>query len=71
MTAWIIISATLILVVLILWHGRSADFRRRSEYPKFQFLANLGLGPQRPSDVPPQQEQTPESQPEANHDHQP
>lgn len=47
MTAVLMIGASLILLVLILWRGRSAEFRRRSEYPKFRFLANLGF--ERPS----------------------
>lgn len=43
MTAILMGAATVILVALILWRGRSPEFRRKSELPKFQFLANLGL----------------------------
>ncbi len=43
MTAYILGAATLILLVLILCRRSSAEFRRRSEQPKFQFLANLGI----------------------------
>lgn len=39
----VIVGATVILLVLILWRYRSPEFRRRSEAPKFQFLANLGV----------------------------
>ncbi len=44
MTAYILGAATLILLVLIVWRRSSPEFRRRSEQPKFQILANLGLG---------------------------
>lgn len=50
MTAYILGAATLILLVLIVWRRSSPEFRRRSEQPKFQVLANLGLGPHPPSD---------------------
>lgn len=50
MTAYILGAATLILLVLIVWRRSSPEFRRRSEQPKFQFLANLGFGPHPPSD---------------------
>lgn len=50
MTTYILGAATLILLVLIVCRRSSPEFRRRSERPKFQFLANLGLGPQPPSD---------------------
>jgi hypothetical protein len=48
MTLALMIAATVILLVLILWRGRSREFRRRSEYPKFRFLSNLGIRPRRP-----------------------
>lgn len=51
MTAYILGSATLILLVLIICRRCSPEFRRRSEQPKFQFLANLGIKSQVPSDV--------------------
>ena len=41
MTVYILGGATLILLVLIVWRRSSPEFRRRSEQPKFQFLANL------------------------------
>ncbi|HET9086842.1 MAG TPA: hypothetical protein VFN53_04925 [Acidobacteriaceae bacterium] len=44
MTAVILGAATLILVALIAWRRISREFYRRSELPKFQVLANLGLG---------------------------
>lgn len=50
MTAYILGAATLILLVLILCRRSSAEFRRRSEQPKFQFLANLGIKSQSPLD---------------------
>lgn len=43
MTAILIIAATVILLALIFWRGRSPDFKRESEYPKFRFLENLGI----------------------------
>jgi hypothetical protein len=54
MTAYILGAATLILLALIVWRRSSPEFRRRSERPKFQFLANLGLGAPPPSDTEPQ-----------------
>ncbi len=49
MTAYILGAATLILLILIICRRCSPEFRRRSEQPKFQFLANLGIGSQTPS----------------------
>jgi hypothetical protein len=49
MTAYILGAATLILLVLIVFRRFSAEFRRRSEQPKFQFLANLGIKSQQSS----------------------
>jgi hypothetical protein len=43
MTAWLIGAVTLILVVLIIGRRSSKDFRRKSEEPKYQFLANIGV----------------------------
>lgn len=45
MTAYLLGAATLILLVLIVWRRSSPEFRRKSEQPKFQFLANLGFRP--------------------------
>ncbi len=45
MTVYILGAATLILLVLILWRFSSPEFRRRSEQPKFQILANLDSRP--------------------------
>ncbi|MHB1937171.1 MAG: hypothetical protein ACYCOR_11370 [Acidobacteriaceae bacterium] len=72
MTAYILGAATLILLILIICRRYSAEFRRRSEQPKFQFLANLGIGSRNPSDS----EQTDEGsqfiqQKEANGKHEP
>jgi hypothetical protein len=72
MTAYILGSATLILLVLIIYRRCSPEFRRRSEQPKFQFLANLGIESQLPSDL---KEEDPGSQStqekEANEEHEP
>lgn len=43
MSVYILGLATLILLVLIICRRWSPEFRRRSEQPKFQFLANLGI----------------------------
>ena len=56
MTAYILGAATLILLVLILWRRSSSEFRRRSEEPKFQFLANLRLGSRAPAEPEPSSE---------------
>ena len=45
MTAWLIGAVTLILVVLILGRRSSKEFERKSEEPKYQFLANIGVEP--------------------------
>lgn len=45
MTAYLLGAATLILLVLIFWRRASPEFRRKSEQPKYQFLANLGFRP--------------------------
>lgn len=50
MTAYLMGAATVILLVLILWRRSSPEFRRRSEQPKFQFLANLGFRSRPPSE---------------------
>ena len=44
MTAWILGVATAILLAMMLWRNSSREFKRRSEEPKFRFLANLRLG---------------------------
>lgn len=49
MSVYILGLATLILLVLIICRRWSPEFRRRSELPKFQFLANLGIKSQLPS----------------------
>ena len=43
MTAWLIGSATVILLILIVSRYAFPEFRRRSERPKYLFLANLGI----------------------------
>ncbi|GAC1526868.1 MAG: hypothetical protein NVS2B16_35020 [Chloroflexota bacterium] len=43
MTAWLIGAITLILVVLIVGRRSSREFKRKTEEPKFQFLANVGV----------------------------
>jgi hypothetical protein len=48
MTAWLIGSATVILVILIVSRYAFPEFRRRSERPKYLFLANLGIGSKHP-----------------------
>lgn len=53
MTAIILGAATLILLVLIVCRRVSREFYRRSEQPKFQVLANLGLGTASLSDSDP------------------
>ena len=45
MTVYILGGATLILLILIVWRRFSPEFRRRSEEPKYQILANLGHNP--------------------------
>lgn len=45
MTGWLIGAITLILVVLIIGRRSSRDFHRKSEEPKYQFLANIGVKP--------------------------
>lgn len=72
MTAYILGSATLILLILIICRRCSPEFRRRSEQPKFQFLANLGIKSQVPSRA---EKENPSSQStqqkEANEKHKP
>jgi hypothetical protein len=58
MTTVLMIASSLILLVLILWRGRSPEFRRRSEYPKFRFLANLGIQRRRSAANEPDSENT-------------
>ena len=53
MTAYILGAATLILLVLIIWRRSSPEFKKKSEQPKFQFLANLGFGSHRTPDRDP------------------
>ena len=43
MTGWLIGAITLILAVLILGRRSSKDFHKKSEEPKYQFLANIGI----------------------------
>lgn len=52
MTAWLIGSATVILVILIVSRYVFPEFRRRSERPKYLFLANLGIRAKRTPDPP-------------------
>ncbi len=52
MTVYILGAATLILLVLILWRFSSPEFRRRSEQPKFQILANLNSRPNASQEQP-------------------
>ncbi|MFP5210961.1 MAG: hypothetical protein ACLGRW_16905 [Acidobacteriota bacterium] len=72
MTAYILGSATLILLALIICRRCSPEFRRRSEQPKFQFLANLGIESQMPSGTEKEDsgsQSTPQK--EANEKHEP
>lgn len=46
MTAWLIGAVTLILVVLIAGRRSSSEFKRKTEEPKYQFLANVGITPE-------------------------
>lgn len=72
MTAYILGAATLILLILIMCRRYSTEFRRRSEQPKFQFLANLGIGSQTSSDSEKQHEGSQSiQQKEANGKHEP
>jgi hypothetical protein len=72
MSAYILGAATLILLILIIWRRSSAEFRRRSEHPKFQFLANLGIASQTSSDSEQQHEENQSTQQkEANGKHEP
>jgi hypothetical protein len=64
MTTLLMIVASLILLVLILWRGRSPDFRRRSEYPKFRFLANLGVSSRRSDEDKPHSNPTMKQDPD-------
>lgn len=43
MIAAIVSAITLLLLTLILSRRLFPEFRRRSELPKYQFLANLGI----------------------------
>ena len=52
MTVILIVAATVILLALILWRGRSPEFRQESEYPKFRFLENLGIPTSRSAAAP-------------------
>lgn len=46
MIAWLIGAVTLILLVLIAGRRSSKAFRRKTEEPKYQFLANVGISPE-------------------------
>ena len=43
MTAWLIGIITFVLILFLIWRRRSREFRERAEYPKFEFLENLGI----------------------------
>jgi hypothetical protein len=43
MIAWLIGAITLILIVLIIGRRFSSAIRRKTEEPKYQFLANIGV----------------------------
>lgn len=43
MTAWLVAIITVILIALILAHRLWPVFRKRSEFPKYRFLNNLGI----------------------------
>lgn len=68
MTAFLLGAATIILLALIFWRRSSAEFRRKSEQPKFQFLANLGIRPDTPSDSQSEDQPPSDSQPKGDHD---
>lgn len=62
MTPYILGAATVILLVLIICRRASPEFKRKSEAPKFQFLANLGIGTPKPSDSEPNISKAPSNQ---------
>lgn len=68
MTVYLLGAATLILVALILWRRSSPEFRRKSEQPKFQVLANLGVRPKVDSETEATSEITPSSESKGNHE---
>ncbi len=43
MTMWVIGAVTLIVVVLIVGRRSSREFKWKSEEPKYEFLANIGV----------------------------
>ena len=43
MTMWVIGAVTLIVVVLIIGRRSSREFKWKSEEPKYDFLANIGV----------------------------
>jgi hypothetical protein len=43
MIAWLMGIITLILLIFIIWRGRSRTMKDHFEHPKFQFLKNLGV----------------------------
>lgn len=45
MTMWVIGAVTLIVVVLIVGRRSSREFKWKSEEPKYEFLANIGVDP--------------------------
>ncbi len=68
MTAILLIAATVILLVLIIWRGASPQFRRGSELPKYQFLRNLGLGSRQSSELEPPTPSTRHDSTKENHE---
>jgi hypothetical protein len=58
MIAWIVGIVTLLLLLFVLWRGRSRAFRERAEEPKYLFLESLGISA--PRKVEPAKSQTSE-----------
>ena len=46
MTMWVIGAVTLIVVVLIIGRRSSPYFKWKSEEPKYEFLASIGVDPE-------------------------
>jgi hypothetical protein len=46
MTMWVIGAVTLIVVVLIIGRRSSPYFKWKSEEPKYEFLASIGVNPE-------------------------
>lgn len=46
MTMWVIGAVTLIVVVLIIGRRSSTYFKWKSEEPKYEFLASIGVDPE-------------------------